>query len=195
MLVAVELTLHHPRADRPMTWTIDLPTDVTEWWNGAGGPAGWQKHRLLFWPRTKSPILLLTNRASGAPAVYGKIRVLAGPSKLPRAFPKTDITERFLAGYQSRPLLAENFGGAETLDPVSQRSLTDWQTFYDGASRLSEYLNYVGYGGHMLTVMADGSTIYPSKLIEPTSRYDSGTVRSPTIGWPPRLATRRALSL
>src|SRR5262249_42797766 len=53
-------------------------------------------------------------------------------------------------------------------------SLTDWQTFYDGGSRLAEYLNYVGYGGHMLTVMADGSTIYPSKLIEPTTRYDSG---------------------
>ncbi len=37
-----------------------------------------------------------------------------------------------------------------------------------------EYLNYVGYGGQMLTVMADGSTIYPSALVEPTPRYDNG---------------------
>ncbi len=39
---------------------------------------------------------------------------------------------------------------------------------------MTEYLNYIGYGGQMLSVMADGSTIYPSALVEPTSRYDSG---------------------
>lgn len=33
MLIAVELTVHHPRADRPMTWTIDLPREVREWWD------------------------------------------------------------------------------------------------------------------------------------------------------------------
>jgi len=170
---ALGISIIEPNA-AGMAWPISLDSGVFVEGDGAGGPPAWQKHRLLFWPRTKNPIVLLTNRASGAPAVYGKIRVLAGPSKLPRAFAKMDVAERFLAGYQSRPLLAENFGGAEALDPVSQRSLTDWQTFYDGASRLAEYLNYVGYGGHMLTVMADGSTIYPSKLVEPATRYDSG---------------------
>jgi hypothetical protein len=170
---ALGISIIEPNA-AGMAWPIALDSGVFVEDDGVGGPPAWQKHRLLFWPRTKSPIVLLTNRASGAPAVYGKIRVLAGPSKLPRAFAKTDVAERFLAGYQSRPLLAENFGGAEALDPVSQRSLTDWQTFYDGASRLAEYLNYVGYAGHMLAVMADGSTIYPSKTVEPATRYDSG---------------------
>ncbi len=62
----------------------------------------------------------------------------------------------------------------QSLDLLSGRSLDDWQTFYDGAERLVEYLNYVGFGGQMLTVMADGSTIYPSALVDPNLRYDSG---------------------
>ncbi len=132
------------------------------------------RHRVIFWPRTKTPLVLLSNHRDGSRAVFSKIRVLAGPAKLPRAFPPGDLPERLLAGYFSRPLVPENFGAVETLDAASGRSLKDWQTFYQGASRLVEYLNYVGYGGQMLTVMADGSTIYPSALIEPTPRYDNG---------------------
>ena len=37
-----------------------------------------------------------------------------------------------------------------------------------------DYLNHVGYNGLMLSVLADGSTIYPSRLLEPTPLYDTG---------------------
>ena len=128
----------------------------------------------MFWPRTKSPLLLLTNRGEGA-AAYGKIRVLAGPARLPPAFhPAFDRSERLFAAYLDRPLFCENFGAAESLDAWSGRSLDDWQTFYEGATRLLEYLNHVGYNGLMLAVLADGSTMYPSELLEPTPRYDTG---------------------
>jgi 23S rRNA pseudouridine1911/1915/1917 synthase len=33
MLVAVELTLTHPRAKQAMTWTTELPRDAREWWD------------------------------------------------------------------------------------------------------------------------------------------------------------------
>jgi len=148
------------------------------------------KHRLVFWPRTKTPTLLLTNRRPGASAVYGKLRVLSAPhrtfgalplsrsaptlSRLPRAFPKQEKSERLLAGYFDRPLLTENFSAHEALDPATHSSLDDWSTFYQGGSRLVEYLNYVGWNGLMVSVMADGSTLYPSKLLEPTPRYDTG---------------------
>lgn len=33
MLVAMELTLKHPKTDAPMTWTIDLPREIQEWWD------------------------------------------------------------------------------------------------------------------------------------------------------------------
>ncbi len=47
------------------------------------------RHRLIFWPRTSTPLVLLTNGRDHSPAVYGKIRVLAGGEQLPRAIPLT----------------------------------------------------------------------------------------------------------
>ena len=73
-----------------------------------------------------------------------------------------------------RPLLAENFSAAESLEARSGRSLQDWNTFRDGGLRLVEYLHYVGYNGLMISVAADGSAIYPSATLEPTPRYDTG---------------------
>ena len=53
--------------------------------------------------------------------------------------------------------------------------MDDWVTYYEGATRLVEYLHHVGYNGLVMSVLADGSTIYPSPLLQPTPRYDTGT--------------------
>ncbi|MCC7086274.1 MAG: family 10 glycosylhydrolase [Pirellulales bacterium] len=132
------------------------------------------RHHVIFWPRTASPLVVLANRGIGSPAVYGKIRVVAGPSKLPPLFPVAEPSERLLAGYMGRPLIAENFGAPEALAASIGRSLKDWRTFYLSATRLAEFLQHVGYNGQMLTVMSDGSAIYPSRLLQATPRYDNG---------------------
>lgn len=147
------------------------------------------KHRVVFWPKTKTPLLLVTNRWPGSRAVYGKITVLsaahsqfpmlmrggaAGGSSLPPATADDRWPERLWAGYLDRPLVPENFGAPEALDRQSFRSLDDWNTFYQGGIRLVEYLKHVGFGGLMLSVFADGSTIYPSRILQPTPRYDTG---------------------
>jgi hypothetical protein len=134
----------------------------------------WETHRIVFWPRTRSPIVLLTNRRDGSPAVFGKMRLLGGQPRLPRAFSRDAVPERLWAGYLDRPLLAENFLANESLDSWSGRSLDDWTTFYQGGTRLVEYLNHVGHNGLMLAAWADGSAIYPSKLVQSTPRYDTG---------------------
>ena len=96
-------------------------------------------------------------------------------SDLPRTLPdRAAANRRLLAAYLDRPLIPENFSADECLDPWSGRSLDDWWTFYEGGTRLVEYLNHAGYNGLMLAVLADGSTIYPSTLLEPTPRYDTG---------------------
>ncbi len=57
---------------------VDVPEELP-------GPAPhWARHRLVFWPRTATPLVLLTNRRERQPAVYGKIRVLGGWEHLPR---------------------------------------------------------------------------------------------------------------
>jgi hypothetical protein len=137
-------------------------------------PPHWNRHRLIFWPRTRTPLVLITNRSDRQPALYGKLRVLAGWEQLPRAFPaQGPPSQRFLVAYLDRPLFAENFSASQALDTWS-RSLQDWGTFYEGGTRLVEYLNHVGYDGLMISVLADGSAVYPSALLEATPRYDTG---------------------
>src|SRR5262249_31676420 len=146
------------------------------------------KHRVVFWPRTKTPLLLITNRRDGSRAVYGRITVSTsahqqfgvlamgrsdGAGSLPPAFSSSGRPERLWAGYLDRPLFVENFSAPEALDFTSHRSLDDWHTVYQGGQRLARYLKHVGYSGLMMSAMADGSTIYPSRVLEPTPRYDT----------------------
>ena len=87
-----------------------------------------------------------------------------------------DDENRLLAAYLDRPLIPENFSARESLD--SGRSLDDWRTFYQGGTRLVECLQHAGYNALMITVLADGSTIYPSEILQPTPRYDTGVFAS-----------------
>jgi len=54
---------------------LDSGVELADEVAGSMRPAKWLHHRLIFWPRTKSPVVLITNRRDGSPAVYGKIRV------------------------------------------------------------------------------------------------------------------------
>ncbi|MCC6126977.1 MAG: hypothetical protein IT426_18620 [Pirellulales bacterium] len=153
----------------------DSGIDVRAPLAAAAGPPRTLKHRLIFWPRTNAPLAMLTNLRDHAPAVYGKIRVLVDGERLARAaLPPPKQGQRLIAAYLDRPLIPENFAAAESFDAWSGRCLDDWNTFYEGGSRLVEYLQHVGYNGLMLAVYADGSTIYPSALVEPGPRYDTG---------------------
>lgn len=135
------------------------------------------RHRLVFWPHTRSPLALLTNLRADQPAMFAKLRVLGGASHLERAATQPIADDpRLLAGYMNRPLFPEGFCATEALDAWSGRSLDDWVTFYQGGTRLVEYLQHVGHNGLMLSVVADGSAIYPSALVEPTPRYDTGAI-------------------
>lgn len=132
-------------------------------------------HRIPFWPNTKSPLVLLVNRSAGAPAVYGKIRVLVGPHKLPPAkLPPTTHPQRTLAVSLDRPFFCESFGAAEALDTPTGYTRKDWVTFYQGASRLVEYLEHTGRSAALITLAGEGSALFPSPLLEPTPQYDSG---------------------
>ncbi len=149
---------------------VDCGTELVD----SGDPPVWRRHRLVFWPRTTTPLVVMTNGRQRLSAVYGKIRVLSGGERLPQLLPDHAAGGRLLAAYLDRPLLPAIFAADRSLDSWSGRSLDDWWTFYQSGSRLADYLAYAGYNGLMLGVLADGSTIYPSALVSPTPRYDSG---------------------
>lgn len=186
---AMGISLIEPNA-AGVVMPIGLDSGVYVSEDDADAPARMVKHRVVFWPHTRSPLLLITNRASGRRAVYGKITVLGGAASqfslpgmaraetgavsLPPMFNDNERGQRLWAGYMDRPLFTKNFGAPESLEPTSHRSLDDWNTFYQGGQRLTKYLKHVGFNGLMLTVFADGSTIYPSQIVQPTPRYDTG---------------------
>jgi hypothetical protein len=137
-----------------------------------------QTHRMLFWPRTM-PMLLIANQHPKAAAQFGHIRV----RKLRAAQPTAVLqgkqpSGRLVAAYAARPLVSESFGHASGVikagfDPHSS-SFDDWQSFYEGTTRFSDSLRLSSYNSAVVSVLADGSAIYPSEHIPPLPRYNSG---------------------
>jgi hypothetical protein len=130
-----------------------------------GHKAGVRRHRLPFWPQTKSPYLLIVNRSDERTAFVGKIEVQAGPMNLPPLTIPQAINGRMLAAYYDKPLFVENFSASEAIDPVSRRGLDDWATFFTAGQRLIETLEYSGYNAVVLSAVCEGSALYPSKLL------------------------------
>ena len=153
---------------------LDTGLEVSEPLPGA--TAGMRTHRVPFWPQTKSPLVLLVNRSSSDSALFGQIRVQVGPERLPKfKLPPLAGPQRMLAVSLDRPFFCENFGAGEALDPVTGHTRKDWLTFYHGASRLVEYLDHSGRNAALVTLAGEGSGLYPSALLEPTPKFDTGT--------------------
>lgn len=131
-----------------------------------------EHHRLVFWPRTTSPLLMLTNNQSDKPATFGKITLRHhegswSPSRPPRG-------GRHVAAYYEKPLFPENFGAAKTVDSQDPEDLNDWTRFYQGGERLVRYLPHAGYTAAIIPARCDGGTLFPSRLAPGTSKYESG---------------------
>jgi hypothetical protein len=137
---------------------------------GFGREAEKQTHRMIFWPRTQSPVLLVTNQHASAAAMFGHIRVLKCNSTQLAAAPAVRRpAERLVSAYIARPLLAETFGATEGvtrsagLVSSESQAFHDQQTSYESAKRLSEFIRYGGYNSAVVSVLADGRAIYPSE--------------------------------
>ncbi|MCA9150979.1 MAG: hypothetical protein KDA92_16820 [Planctomycetales bacterium] len=129
-------------------------------------------HRIPFYPRTRSPLMLITNLRKQTPATYGRFHVYRVD---PRPFEKpTQRDHRAAIAFFERPLFPEAFGAAEALDAETGRSLEDWQTFWQGALRMIRHAQSVGYTGIAVTVASEGGSLYPSRLLQPTPKHDRG---------------------
>ncbi|QDT97488.1 family 10 glycosylhydrolase [Gimesia aquarii] len=136
---------------------------------------------VIFWPRVNNPIILFHSLGSDVPAEIAQIKVYELPLSEGEASPVIDTQvekKRLVGPYLQKPLLPEIFGATQVLDAMSNRSLDDWQTFYEAGNRLASYLTYHQFNSLLMAVSADGSTIYPSKYLDPTPRYDSGVYHS-----------------
>jgi hypothetical protein len=140
-----------------------------------------EKHRLVFWPRTASPILLIANHSTTRTAAYGGIRVLrclmeqrAGADPSTAAPQNSNIETRLAAVYIGSPRLADCLGAAEELDSASNLSVDGWRTFLDAARRLAHQVHAAGYNAAAVSVAADGSSLAVLDGFGWSPRYDTG---------------------
>lgn len=133
-------------------------------------------HKVLFWPNTNTPMLVIRNQLSSKPVVFGKIRVQQLQGSLAELYPKSvrEKKNRLALAYFKKPLFAENFSSREAVGPDSVATLDDWNTFYDGGQRLVKYLQFAGNNGAVVNVLSEGSSLFPSDLFHATPKYDSG---------------------
>lgn len=137
----------------------------------------------LFWPQTNNPIILFSNCSDKTAAAYGQIRIYraapvnanAGVRKQGRTF-GTALTTPDLCG---------QFSAARKPSPFGVTGAEDWNTFEDSLSRSLYYLSAANIDSMVLSVVSNGSTLYPSKRLNPSPAYDRG-VFLPSGGDPVR---------
>jgi len=141
---------------------------------------------VIFWPRVNNPIILFHSLGADSSTEVTRVQVyelpvsegIASEEHIASVENASAEPKRLVGPYLQKPLLPEIFGASQVLDSISNRSLDDWQTFYEAANRLAYYLNYHDFNSVLLAVSADGSSIYPSHYLAPTPRYDSGVYHS-----------------
>jgi hypothetical protein len=150
---------------------------------GRRGARARTTHRLVFWPRSQAPLLLLTNEHPTAAAHFGHIRVLkrSGPQLSSGA--RVPPTGRLMAAFISRPLVVESFDAsnkqpkANAFNRPFDASREDWQSHYQAAIRLADYLRYAGYNSAVINVLGEGRSLFRSEQITPVSNNVPGGPR------------------
>lgn len=132
----------------------------------------WQ---VLFWPKTRTPMILLMNPRGDRSALFGRIRIYRAKDEfLPLPAARGGDSARLFAAVLSRPNLCGQFLAKTRPSAVGVSGAEDWSTFYEASERLTDFLKSSGYNGLFLSVAADGSALYPSKKFRPNPRFDSG---------------------
>lgn len=133
------------------------------------------RHTIPFHPLVDHPVLLLHTSDPTTPIAARRVEVRRR-KPIERTLPAVDRTSgrRLVGPYLHRPLLPEAFSAPEAFDEETMRSLDDWHTFDTAVRRFADHLRAAGNNAALMAVTADGSTIYPSRHLQPTLRYDTG---------------------
>ena len=157
------------------------PAAVGEAAHAAGRTGGLGRHAFVFWPTTRHPLILIANPSLRGAAVFGRVRVSAGPLRPPAK--AADAAGRRLAAsagpgrrvhaYMAAPDFSQ-FGAPERAASGAGRPFADWKTFLAGGSHAAEWFSAQGAAGAMVVVYRDGAAIWPSRLTRGAPRWDSG---------------------
>ena len=138
-----------------------------------------RRHRFVFWPTTRNPLVVVSNPSTRRPATIGKVRVLAGPARLPAAR-ESGVVVPAVAGRQTFALWPTPdftaWGGIERVDESTGRGFADWGTHLAAIRHSAEWLSARAAAGALVAVYAQGAAAWPSSLTRQAPRWGSGAV-------------------
>jgi hypothetical protein len=128
----------------------------------------------VFWPTSRSPVLVIANPNPDHPVLVGRVRVLAGPARLPAAEATNpagpDQARRSTYALFPDPALAMVAGGqARSAD--GGRSTADWLTHVGAIRHVAETVASQGLAGAVVPVFADGAALWPTGLTRQAPRW------------------------
>ncbi|TWT75924.1 hypothetical protein Pla123a_27090 [Posidoniimonas polymericola] len=149
---------------------------------GRGGGDGRVVVRRLFWPKTDSPMLVVSN-PGGAPAFYGSVRVKS-LSREPLVAQGRHAGERPLLASFTSGQLTKLVGATQTPAADGRYVFEDWRCFYDAAVRAADYVEQGGYNGATITVAAAEGVVYPTRVLGSQSGMDWQIVATGVVDTP-----------
>ncbi|WP_146395578.1 hypothetical protein [Pseudobythopirellula maris] len=130
---------------------------------------GIETARYLFWPRTSSPLLVVSNGAEGD-ARYSSVRLLEGvPGE---ALDETPASDRLIALHAADADLPRLLGASLAMAADGGYLVEDTQTWFEAAERLADRVQLAGANGAVVAVAGDGGSLYKSRVFGAAPRYD-----------------------
>ena len=133
------------------------------------------EHTIRFWPTSKRVYVVVVNRDASKPAYFGNMKVSeVAPTRTDTHSPKSRQGDRQFLAYYNEPFFADNFDAPKSTRHAQDQPITDWEFFFQGGMRLVEQLRAQNKTGALLTVVSNGSCIYPSQHLNPNPKFDNG---------------------
>jgi hypothetical protein len=152
--------------------------EVTRPIAAADEAGGLGRHSFIFWPSGRNPVVLIANASTTGRAVFGKVRVFAGPARVPpmRVVGPAALAaaERSVRAFVPTPdgLACVGGGGA---GPSAARLPDDWRQLVLAARRMGDWLAAQDASGALVSVYAQGGAIWPSQLTRAAPRWFDGS--------------------
>lgn len=136
----------------------------------AGSSAVLRRHRFVFWPRTRSPLLVISNSSRHQPATVGRVTVYRGPAKMgDSALPVSGYGERRIFAPVPRKATGAQAGGEGDLGQPA-----GWVRWYDDLWQTAERLKSQQVTGLAVDVYAGGASLWQSDLTAGGPRWEGG---------------------
>ncbi|NDC53300.1 MAG: hypothetical protein EBZ74_03180, partial [Planctomycetia bacterium] len=123
--------------------------------------------RFVYWPRSRAPLLAIVNLAPRTPALFGRVRVLAGPDTV-AAGPQPDASRRTYLHLPTPDFKA--FGAA----PAGHAPAA-WDAWLGAVRRSADWVAAQGARGALVGVHAGGAALWPTRLAQYAPRWGAGT--------------------